>query len=323
MMKPEWLKIKAQSSPELLELEGLIRSLSLNTVCDEAACPNRLECFGRHTATFMILGKSCTRNCAFCNVESTEQAARTSQRGQVPVQAISVDERGAARKGDAAEETGAVRKGDAVDAREPENVAKAVDILALKHVVITSVTRDDLDDGGSTQFVSVIAAIKKLGKPNLTIEVLIPDFAGNLAALRGVVAAHPDVIGHNVETVPRLYPNARAQANYERSLNLLSNVKALDPTIFTKSSIMLGLGETRDEVLDVFADLRNVGCDFLCIGQYLSPTKLHHPVIDYIHPDEFERYRLDALALGFRFVASAPFVRSSYHADEAMDEAKR
>ena len=293
MMKPEWLKIKAQSSPELLQVEGLIRSLSLNTVCDEAACPNRLECFGRHTATFMILGKSCTRNCAFCNVESTEV------------------------------KTGSARKGDAVDPCEPQNVAKAVDILALKHVVITSVTRDDLDDGGSTQFVSVIDAIKNLGKPNLTIEVLIPDFAGNLAALRGVVTAHPDVIGHNVETVPRLYPNARAQANYERSLQLLSNLKELDPTIFTKSSIMLGLGETRDEVLDVFADLRNVGCDFLCIGQYLSPTKLHHPVIDYIHPDEFERYRLDALALGFRFVASAPFVRSSYHADEAMDTAKR
>ncbi|MEI6603657.1 MAG: hypothetical protein WCL54_09240, partial [Clostridia bacterium] len=179
MMKPEWLKIKAQSSPELLQVEGLIRSLSLNTVCDEAACPNRLECFGRHTATFMILGKSCTRNCAFCNVESMEQAAHTSQRGQVPVQAISVDERGAARIGDAVEETGAARKGDAVDPCEPENVAMAVDLLALKHVFITSVTRDDLDDGGSTQFVSVIDAIKKLGKPNLTIEVLIPDFAGN------------------------------------------------------------------------------------------------------------------------------------------------
>ena len=319
MAKPEWLKIKAQSSPELEKVEKLIRDLSLNTVCDEAACPNRLECFGRKTATFMILGKTCTRNCAFCNVETAEdQAARCGTEdalcgtenarcgtGKLGKQALC----GTGKPGEKS------RAGDTIDPLEPQNIAKAVKIMGLRHVVITSVTRDDLDDGGSTQFVAVIQELKK---QRLTIEVLIPDFGGNLAALRGVVAAHPDIIGHNVETVPRLYPTVRANADYQRSLNLLKNVKAMDPKIFTKSSIMLGLGETHDEVLKVFADLRNTGCDFLCVGQYLSPTKKHHPVLEYIAPAEFENYKRIALEMGFTFVASAPFVRSSYHADEAM-----
>ena len=310
MAKPEWLKIKAQSSPELEKVEKLIRDLSLNTVCDEAACPNRLECFGRRTATFMILGKTCSRNCAFCNVENVEdQAARC----------------GTDKPSESAH-CGTGKLGDALDPLEPQNIAKAVEILGLKHVVITSVTRDDLDDGGSTQFCAVIQELKKSDKARagqghgnaLTVEVLIPDFGGNTAALQRVVAAQPDIIGHNVETVPRLYPTVRANADYQRSLNLLKNVKAMDPKIFTKSSIMLGLGETRDEVLAVFADLRNTGCDFLCVGQYLSPTKKHHPVLEYIAPAEFDTYKRIALEMGFTFVASAPFVRSSYHADEAM-----
>ena len=293
MAKPEWLKIKAQSSEELLRVEKLISELALNTVCDEAACPNRLECFGRRTATFMILGKRCTRNCAFCNVETAEG-------------------------GEAADASGGKAKGGAsADASgEPGKVAEAVKILGLKHVVITSVTRDDLPDGGAAQFVAVIAELRKI--PNLTIEVLIPDFAGNEAALLSVVAAKPDIIGHNVETVPRLYPTVRANADFERSLRLLSQIKATAPAILTKSSVMLGLGETRDELLLVFRALREVGCDLLCIGQYLAPSKAHHPVVTYIPPADFDELRQLALEMGFKFVASGPFVRSSYHADEAL-----
>jgi len=317
MYKPEWLKIKHQNTPELHQVEELLRSLSLNTVCDEAACPNRLECFGRKTATFLILGRQCTRNCKFCNVESDEESVKVESQTEKATE-------------EATEE--------ALYLDEPRRISEAVSALKLKHVVITSVTRDDLPDGGASHFAKVIDALKK--HPHLTIEVLIPDFLGNADSLRTVFLAAPNIIGHNIETVKRLYPEVRAKADYRRSLDVLREVKRLGAEakaeveaeaeadadaeefqqIFTKSSIMLGLGETQAEVLEVLSDLRKVDCDFLCIGQYLSPTKLHYPVVEYIHPDQFAFYRKTALDMGFKFVASGPFVRSSYHADEAMNE---
>lgn len=281
MPKPEWLKIKAQSNVNLDDVEKLIKGLSLNTVCDEAACPNRIECFGRRTATFMILGRNCTRNCAFCNVEKNHPQD--------------------------------------VDENEPSKIAEAVKILNLKHVVITSVTRDDLTDGGALHFAKVVNEIRKTNK-KIKIELLIPDFRGDIAALKVVADSKPDIIGHNMETVPRLYPEIRSKADYKRSLAVLENLKSIDGKIYTKSSIMLGLGETETEVLQVLKELRINDCDFLSVGQYLSPSKKHYPVREYIHPDIFEKYRKAALDMGFKYVASGPLVRSSYHADKALED---
>jgi len=280
MSKPEWLRIRVQNSREIAEVEGMLRNLSLHTVCEEAACPNRMECFGRKTATFMILGNVCTRNCRFCNVDKNQHP-------------------------------------QPVDEHEPENVAKAVAKLKLRHVVITSVTRDDLPDGGAGQFARVIEEIKKLDN-KVIVEVLIPDFKGDEGALATVVKACPEIINHNVETVPRLYPSVRPMAVYERSLKVLENVKKINSSIYTKSGIMVGLGEKKEEVLAVFEDLRRIGCDFLTVGQYLAPSKNHHPVIEYIHPDVFDEYRVKALEMGFSYVASGPLVRSSYQADKAL-----
>jgi lipoic acid synthetase len=278
--KPEWLKIKAQSNINLTEVEELIKGLSLNTVCDEAACPNRIECYGRRTATFMILGRNCTRNCQFCNVEKNQPQP--------------------------------------VDENEPKNIAQAVKILNLKHVVITSVTRDDLKDGGASHFARVVDEIRKTNK-EIAIEVLIPDFGGDVNALKIVANSKPNIIGHNIETVPRLFEPVRSKADYNLSLALLKNSKQIDETIFTKSSIMLGLGETEDEVLMVFKDLRNADCDFLCVGQYLAPSKKHYPVQEYIHPDIFDYYKRAAIETGFKNVSSGPLVRSSYQADKALE----
>jgi lipoyl synthase len=278
--KPEWLKIKVYSNQSRLEIEELLSKLSLHTVCEEANCPNMIECFCSKTATFMILGRVCTRNCTFCNV----------------------------LKG--ATET--------VDSQEPYNVAKAIAQLGLKHAVITSVTRDDLEDGGAGHFARVIEEIRKLDD-KVVIEVLTPDFQGNLDALKKVVNAKPDILNHNIETVPRLYPEVRPMAIYERSLKFLNTSKILDSTILTKSGIMVGLGEEKNEVIATMKDLRENHCDLLTIGQYLPPSKQHHPVIEYIHPDVFEEYRLTALELGFRHVASGPLVRSSYQAHKAFD----
>jgi lipoic acid synthetase len=278
--KPEWLKIKVRSNENMAEVERMLSRLSLHTVCEEANCPNRMECFSKRTATFMILGKFCTRNCTFCNVEKN---------APLPP-----------------------------DPEEPAHVAKAAKELGLKHVVITSVTRDDIPDGGAGHFAKVIGEIRKTNK-NIIIEVLIPDFKGDAGALSVVVNALPHIINHNVETVPRLYLEVRPQAVYERSLELLKNVKAMNEGIYTKSGIMLGLGEKREEVLKVFEDLREADCDFLTVGQYLAPSKKHHPVVEYIHPDEFERYRKAALDMGFRQVASGPFVRSSYQAEKLLE----
>ncbi|MBM7581628.1 lipoic acid synthetase [Caldicoprobacter guelmensis] len=278
--KPEWLRIRVQSGHQRNQVKKLLNSLSLHTVCEEANCPNLMECFSKGTATFMILGNICTRNCTFCNV----------------------------RKGHV----------QPVDPQEPMRIAQAVSALQIKHAVITSVTRDDLPDGGASHFAEVVEQVKKLC-PEVTVEVLIPDFQGNLEALEKVVKAGPEVVSHNIETVPRLYPYVRPQASYHRSLNLLKNVKKIDHGIFTKSGLMVGLGEKFEEVVAVMKDLRNCGCDFLTIGQYLAPSPFHHPVVEYIHPNIFEEYKHIALEMGFLFVAAGPLVRSSYHAEKALE----
>jgi lipoyl synthase len=278
--KPEWLRIKVQGGQERAAVEALLAKLSLHTVCEEAGCPNMMECFSKSTATFMILGRICSRNCTFCNVEKGNPGL--------------------------------------VDANEPDSVAKAVAELKLKHAVITSVTRDDLPDGGAAHFASVIGKVRQYNE-NVTLEVLIPDFRGNIEALDSVIYAEPEVINHNIETVPRLYPAVRPMALYTRSLELLKHVKNTDGDIFTKSGIMVGLGEMEGEVVQVLEDLRSAACDFLTIGQYLAPSRQHLPVVEYIHPDIFDRYKETALRLGFKHVASGPLVRSSYHAHQALE----
>jgi len=277
--KPEWLKIKFQGEAALQEVTKMLQQLSLHTVCEEADCPNLMECFSKKTATFLILGNVCTRNCTFCNI--------TTGRPQP------------------------------VSSEEPANVAKAVAQLNLKHVVITSVTRDDLPDGGAAQYTLVIEQIKALAK-NTIIEVLIPDFQGDTTPLAMVVKAAPAIINHNIETVPRLYTAVRPQAKYQRSLDLLKKVKMLNEQILTKSGLMIGLGEQPEEVEQVMQDLRGAGCDILTIGQYLAPSKNHHPVVEYIHPNLFAYYKKVGLTLGFRYVASSPLVRSSYHAGDML-----
>jgi lipoic acid synthetase len=274
---PVWMIKKAPSESIIAEMSALINGLSLNTVCQSALCPNMGECFSHQTATFLIMGNICTRNCRFCAIS----------------------------KG----------KGIALDADEPWNVARAVSKLKLSYVVITSVTRDDLPDGGAMHFVRTINAIRQASS-NVTIEVLIPDFAGSLAAIKVVVDTFPEVINHNVETVPRLYSEVRPKADYCRSLNLLQTVKQLNKKILTKSGIMVGLGEKHDEVVKVMEGLRKVRCDFLTIGQYLAPSPKHHPVARYVTPQEFEEYKMLGEKIGFSYVASGPFVRSSFKAVE-------
>jgi len=300
--KPEWLRIPIRGGENLREVKELLTRLHLHTVCQEANCPNRMECFSSRTATFMILGSICSRNCRFCNV-----------RGGEP---------------------------EPVDPEEPQRLAEAARRLGLEHVVVTSVTRDDLPDGGAEHFAEVIRALRSggtgddgdegagrsgllgrsepLGHTVPAVEVLIPDFLGDSEALRVVIEARPEIINHNVETVPRLYLDVRPEADYERSLELLWRVKERDPQIYTKSGLMVGLGESSEEVEAVMDDLRRVGCDFLTIGQYLAPSKSHYPVQEYVHPDRFEEYREAAYRKGFAFAASAPFVRSSYKAAEAL-----
>ena len=274
--KPEWLKKQFDPIAEA-RMTALLRSLSLHTVCEDANCPNRSECFKSRTATFLILGDVCTRGCRYC----------------------------------------AVAKGSPqpLDSDEPERVAEASASLGLKHIVVTSVTRDDLPDGGAAHFARTILALRER-LPQSTIEVLIPDFQGSEAALRLVIDAQPDIINHNVETVPLLYPLVRPQADYARSLELLRRVKQAG--LYSKTGFMVGLGETQEDVLSLMDDLVAAGCDMLTIGQYLQPSKHHLPVVDFITPEQFEDYRLIALEKGIRFVASGPFVRSSYHAAEAM-----
>ena len=275
--KPPWIRVKAPTSPAYAETRKLMRRLNLHTVCEEAACPNIGECWAGRHATVMILGEICTRACAFCNV-------KTGMPGPV-------------------------------DPLEPVHVAEAAAELGLKHIVITSVDRDDLPDGGARQFVRVIEELRAR-TPETTIEVLTPDFRNKPGALEMVVAARPDVFNHNLETVPRLYPTIRPGARYFHSLRLLARVKELDPAIFTKSGIMVGLGEERQEVLQVMDDMRAADVDFLTIGQYLPPTPRHAPVARYVTPDEFRSYEQIARAKGFLMVSASPLTRSSYHAGE-------
>jgi lipoyl synthase len=275
--KPDWLRVKAPTSAEYAETRRLMRELKLNTVCEEAACPNIGECWKQKHATVMILGDTCTRACAFCNIK-----------------------------------TGMPNR---VDPLEPEHVGVAAGKLGLEHIVITSVDRDDLDDGGADQFVKVIKRIREMA-PNTTIEILTPDFRHKDGALEAVVEARPDVFNHNLETVPRLYPTIRPGARYFHSLWLLKRVKELDPTIFTKSGLMAGLGEEKPEVQQVMDDLRSADVDFLTIGQYLRPTLRHAEVARYVTPDEFRSYETIARARGFLMVSASPLTRSSYHAGD-------
>ena len=275
--KPHWIRVKAPSSPVYAETKAIVRAHGLHTVCEEAGCPNIGECWSQRHATMMIMGDTCTRACAFCNV-------RTGLPGPL-------------------------------DAQEPARVAAAVAQLGLKHIVITSVDRDDLDDGGAAHFAAVITAIRQTA-PGATIEVLTPDFLRKDGALEKVVAAGPDVFNHNLETVPGLYLKIRPGARYFHSLRLLQRVKELNPQMFTKSGIMAGLGEERDEVLQVMDDLRSVDVDFLTIGQYLLPTRKHAEVKAFITPDEFKSYEAAANAKGFLLVSASPLTRSSHHAGE-------
>jgi lipoic acid synthetase len=275
--KPAWIRVKAPTHPVYHQTRALMRENRLTTVCEEAACPNIGECWSQRHATMMIMGDICTRACSFCNVA-------TGMPGQL-------------------------------DSDEPIRVADAVAKLGLRHVVITSVDRDDLKDGGAAHFAATIAAIRAAA-PGTTIEVLTPDFLRKPAAMEIVAAAHPDVFNHNLETVPRLYPTIRPGARYYQSLRLLDQVKLRDPSIFTKSGLMVGLGESRAEIMQVMDDLRIADVDFLTIGQYLQPTIKHAAVAAFVTPEEFAEYAALARGKGFRLVSASPLTRSSYHADE-------
>jgi len=277
LRKPDWIRVKAPGSAIYKETQQIVRENNLVTVCEEAGCPNIGECWSKKHATMMIMGEICTRACAFCNV-------RTGLPGPL-------------------------------DPHEPENVAKAVEKLGLEHVVITSVDRDDLADGGAQHFADVILSIRARN-PKTTIEILTPDFLRKDGALEIVVAAKPDVFNHNLETVPSKYLKVRPGARYFHSIRLLQRVKEIDPTMFTKSGIMVGLGEERNEVLQLMDDLRSADVDFLTIGQYLQPTRKHHPVMKFVTPEEFGSYATVAKAKGFLLVSSSPLTRSSHHAGE-------
>ena len=276
-VKPEWLRKRLPVGAAVQLMEGNLEHNRLHTICQEACCPNQGECFSKGVATFLIMGNVCTRSCRFCAVDSGTPSA--------------------------------------LDADEPLRLAEEVKRLGLRFVVITSVTRDDLTDGGAGHFARVIEVMRQ-ECPGVGIEILIPDFQGSRPALQTVIGAAPEVLNHNIETVPRLYASVRPQAAYGRSIELLREAKALDPTLTTKSGLMVGLGETREEVLEVMVDLRSASCDVITIGQYLSPSAGHHPVVEYVNPEIFEKYRRDALRLGFRDAASSPFVRSSYMAEK-------
>jgi len=275
--KPPWLKKRIPPFQDLQRVKSILDKEDLHTVCEEARCPNLGECFSKGTATFLILGKICTRNCGFCAVDNG-----------IPTP---------------------------IDETEPERVAQAIQKMGIQYVVITSVTRDDLPDGGASLFAKTIRAIRAMD-PKIKIEVLIPDFKGDSSSLEIVLKEYPDVMNHNIETIIRLYNQVRPRADYKRSLNLLRRSKELYPRLLTKSGFMLGLGEIQEEVLELLRDLREVGCDFLTIGQYLQPRKDRLPVERFIPPEEFEEYKRIGEEMGFKAVASGPFVRSSFHAFE-------
>jgi lipoyl synthase len=278
--KPEWLRVKAPQWERVGNVKEVLRDLHLNTVCEEASCPNIGECFSHGTATFLIMGPACTRACPYCDIDFEKK----------PV---------------------------ALDPTEPQRLAEAVRRMKLKHVVITSVNRDDLPDGGASQFVQCIQQVRELS-PQTTIEVLIPDLCSNWDALAQILAAEPEVLNHNTETVPRLYKRVRPQGDYERSLELLRRARAIAPWVFTKSGVMVGLGETTAEIEQVMADLRGVDCDIVTIGQYLQPTPKHLPVQTFVTPEQFALWHNAGQTMGFLQVVSSPLTRSSYHAEEVQ-----
>jgi lipoyl synthase len=281
MRRPSWIRVRAPSGENYEDLQHLMRSKALHTVCEEAGCPNMGECWGSGTATFLMLGDVCTRTCGFCDVKHGRPGT--------------------------------------IDWEEPERVAQAVMKMGLKHAVITSVNRDERHDGGAPIFAMVIRRIRQL-QPGCSVEVLVPDFKGSLEALRIVMAARPEILNHNVETVPRLFKHVQPQDRYVWSQQILSNAKHIDPDVLTKSGIMVGLGETYEEVQTTMQDLRRWGVDILTIGQYLQPSRKHLPIERYYTPDEFESLKSYGLELGFQWVESAPLVRSSYHAGEQVRE---
>ena len=281
LRKPDWIRVKAPVSKTFQDTRALVREKRLHTVCEEAACPNIGECWSKKHATMMIMGDTCTRACAFCNVKTGKPAP--------------------------------------LDADEPRHVAEAVTEMGLSHVVITSVDRDDLVDGGAQHFADVITAIREM-TPSTTIEILTPDFLRKEGAAEVVIEARPDVFNHNLETVPRLYLSVRPGARYYHSLRLLERVKEQDPQMFTKSGLMVGLGETRDEVMQVMDDMRSAGIDFLTIGQYLQPTRKHAPIDRFVPPEEFQSLEILARSKGFLMVSATPLTRSSYHAGEDFEK---
>ena len=281
--RPPWLKVRFPTSGPYYDLRELMREQALHTVCEEARCPNIGECWSRGTATFMILGDTCTRSCGFCAVKTGRP--------------------------------------EGLDTAEPRRVALAIQRMGLRHAVITSVNRDELADGGAAIFAETIKWTRRLS-PDTTIEVLIPDFKGDWDALATVLSAEPEILNHNIESVPRLYRKVRPQAIYERSLELLRRARELDPGATTKSGVMVGLGETKEELLDVFHDLAASHVDVLTVGQYLQPTQNHLPIERYYHPDEFAELKAGAMKMGFKHVESGPLVRSSYHAEEQAAESR-
>ena len=285
--KPDWLRKKIEYTPQRHKVKEILRELNLNTVCEEARCPNLSECFQKKRATFLILGNKCTRACRFCSIDKAKKNEKLP-----------------------------------LDPKEPERVGEAVRRLGLRYVVITSVTRDDLEDGGAEQFAETIRCIRKINE-EINIEVLTPDFQGKTESIDVVINARPDVFNHNVETVPRLYPVVRPQADFERSLFVLKYVKENYSSIFVKSGFMVGLGEKREEVLEMMEYIVKTGCDALTIGQYLQPTSKNIPVVEYVIPDVFDFYKKEALKMGFKYVASGPFVRSSYMAHEGFKALKQ
>lgn len=284
-VKPDWLRVKAPQWERVGNVKEILRDLSLNTVCEEASCPNIGECFSHGTATFLIMGPACTRACPYCDIDFE-------------------------------------KKPKALDPTEPSRLAEAVRRMNLNHVVITSVNRDDLPDGGASQFVQCIEAIRVVSAKT-TIEVLIPDLCGNWAALEVILQAHPDVLNHNMETIPRLYRRVRPQGDYERTLELLRRSHQIAPWVYTKSGIMVGLGETDAEVRQVMQDLRSVDCDILTIGQYLQPTPKHLAVQQFVTPDQFAEWQQFGESIGFLQVVSSPLTRSSYHAEQVQELMKR
>jgi lipoic acid synthetase len=278
---PDWLKVKIGGGKNYVRMKSLLRNAKLHTICEEAKCPNIAECFGNGTAVFLILGDICTRNCKYCNVRHGQPLPLNSS--------------------------------------EPKDVAESVKELGLKYVVITSVTRDDLEDGGSSVFYESINEVKKQNG-ECVIEVLIPDFKGKIDSLKKILDAKPDVINHNIEVVKDLFPHIRPEGNYDTSLQLLKNIKNINKNMKTKSGFMIGIGETKDQILKTMKDLRDANVDFLTIGQYLQPTKEHVEIKKYYTPEEFDEFRDIALDLGFKHVESGPLVRSSYHAEKAISQ---